>query len=416
MSGSSALPPRQGALEHLKVLDLSRVLAGPWCGQILADLGADVVKVERPGAGDDTRAWGPPFVKRPDGSETHEAAYYLSTNRGKRSITADLGHEGGRALVRRLAGKADILIENYKVGSLRKFGLDHESLRAENPRLIYCSITGYGQTGPYADHAGYDLIVEAMGGFMSITGERDDRPGGGPQKAGVAVADLMTGMYSTVGILAAVIARAITGAGQHLDMCLLDCQVAWLANQSANYLIGGMVPGRVGNAHPNIVPYGAYPAADGYIVLGIGNEGQFRKFLEIAGRPEIADDARFRTNRDRVANRAILEPMLEAITCTRSMDAWIAPLDAAGVPAGPINPLDRVFADPQVKARDMVVEVMHSLGFPVPNVASPLKLSGTPVSYRNAAPLLGEHTEEVLGEWLGMGRAEVEALRAAGAL
>jgi crotonobetainyl-CoA:carnitine CoA-transferase CaiB-like acyl-CoA transferase len=411
MPQTSSLPPRVGALANLRVLDLSRVLAGPWCGQILADLGADVVKVERPGAGDDTRAWGPPFLTRPDGSETHEAAYYLSTNRGKRSITVDLARAEGQALVRRLAGKADVLIENYKVGSLKKFGLDYDSLHTANPKLVYCSITGYGQTGPYADHAGYDLIVEAMGGFMSITGERDDKPGGGPQKAGVAVADLMTGMYSTVGILAAIISRGLTGQGQHLDMCLLDCQVAWLANQSLNYLVGGMIPGRVGNAHPNIVPYGVYPASDGYIVLGIGNEGQFRKFLEIAGRPEIADDPRFLTNRDRVANRTVLEPMLEAITATRTMDEWIGPLDQAGVPAGPINTLDRVFADPQVKAREMVVSVMHSLGFPVPNVASPIKLSGTPVHYRHAAPLLGENTDEVLAEWLGMTGAEVEALR-----
>ncbi len=413
MSEPSSLKPRVGALAHLRVLDLSRVLAGPWSGQIFADLGADVVKVERPGVGDDTRAWGPPFLKHPDGSEIPEAAYYLSTNRGKRSITVDFTRAEGQALVRRLAAEADVLLENYKAGSLKKFGLDYETLQALNPRLVYCSITGYGQTGPYADHAGYDLIVEAMGGFMSITGERDDKPGGGPQKAGVAVADLMTGMYSTVAVLAALLSRALTGKGQHLDMCLLDCQVAWLANQSANYLIGGMIPDRVGNAHANIVPYGAYPASDGYIVLGIGNEGQFRKFLEIAGRPEIADDPRFLTNRDRVAHRAILEPMLEAITRGRTMDEWIAPLDAAGVPAGPINTLDRVFADPQVKAREMVVNVMHSLGFPVPSVASPIKMSGTPVQYRNAAPLLGEHTEEVLAEWLGMAESEVEVLRRA---
>ncbi|MSO74160.1 MAG: CoA transferase [Alphaproteobacteria bacterium] len=405
-----------GALAHLRVLDLSRVLAGPWSGQIFADLGADVVKVERPGAGDDTRAWGPPFLKRPDGSETREAAYYLSTNRGKRSITVDFTRTEGQALVRRLAAEADVLLENYKAGGLKKFGLDFETLQSLNPRLVYCSITGYGQTGPYADHAGYDLIIEAMGGFMSITGERDDKPGGGPQKAGVAVADLMTGLYSTVAVLAALLSRAITGKGQHLDMCLMDCQVAWLANQSANYLIGGMIPVRVGNAHPNIVPYGTYPASDGYIVLGIGNEGQFRKFLEIAGRPEIADDPRFLTNRDRVAHRTVLEPMLEAITRTRTMDEWIVPLDEVGVPAGPINTLDRVFADPQVKAREMVVDVMHSLGFPVPSVASPIKMLGTPVQYRNAAPLLGEHTEEVLAEWLGLASAEIDVLKKSGVL
>ena len=414
MPETSSLSPRVGALAHLRVLDLSRVLAGPWSGQIFADLGADVVKVERPGVGDDTRTWGPPFLKRPDGSETREAAYYLSTNRGKRSITVDFTREEGQALVRRLAAEADVLLENYKAGSLNKFGLDYETLQPLNPRLVYCSITGYGQTGPYADHAGYDLIVEAMGGFMSLTGERDDRPGGGPQKAGVAVADLMTGMYSTVAVLAALLSRGLTGKGQHLDMCLMDCQVAWLANQSANYLIGGVIPERVGNAHPNIVPYGTYPASDGFIVLGIGNEGQFRKFLEVAGRPEIADDPRFLTNRDRVANRTILEPMLEAITRRRTMDEWIVPLDAVGVPAGPINTLDRVFADPQVKAREMVVDVMHSLGFPVPSVASPIKMSGTPVQYRNAAPLLGEHTKEVLAEWLGLADGEIEALKKSG--
>ncbi|MGD9539236.1 MAG: CaiB/BaiF CoA transferase family protein [Alphaproteobacteria bacterium] len=414
MSEPTRLPPRAGALAPFRVLDLSRVLAGPWCGQILADLGADVVKVERPGAGDDTRAWGPPFLERPDGEETKEAAYYLSANRGKRSITVDLSRPEGQRLVRELAAKADVLLENYKAGGLRKFGLDYESLRAVNPGLVYCSITGFGHTGPYADHAGYDLIAEAMGGFMSITGERDDKPGGGPQKAGVAIADLTTGMYSTVGVLAALLSRGVTGQGQHLDMCLLDCQVALLANQNMNYLIGGKPPGRSGNAHPNIVPYGAYPASDGYIVLGIGNEGQFRKFLEVAGRPEIADDPRFLTNRLRVANRKVLEPMVEEITRSRTMDEWIAPLDAAGVPAGPINTLDRVFADPQVQARGMVVEVMHSLGFPIPNVASPIKLSGTPVRYRNAAPLLGEHTDEVLAEWLGLEDAAIAALHEAG--
>jgi crotonobetainyl-CoA:carnitine CoA-transferase CaiB-like acyl-CoA transferase len=407
---------RAGALAEIRVLDLSRVLAGPWVGQILADLGADVVKVERPAIGDDTRAWGPPFLKDEAGQETRESAYYLGANRNKRSLTCDLGHKEGQALIRALSAKADVLIENYKVGALGRFGLDYASLSQINPRLIYCSITGFGQTGPYADHAGYDLVAEGMGGFMSITGERDDKPGGGPQKAGVAVADLTTGMYSTVGILAALLNRAVTGGGQHLDMCLLDCQIAILANQNMNYLIGGEPPGRSGNAHPNIVPYGVYPAKDGHIVLGIGNESQFRKFLEVAGRLDIADDPRFLTNRDRVKYRDVLEPMLEALTAERTMDEWIAPLDAAGVPAGPINTLDRVFSNPQVIARNMQVSVSHPLAGSVPNVANPIKFSATPVRYRSAAPLLGEHTDEVLKDWLGLGQQAIDALRAAKAI
>ncbi len=406
--------PRTGPLVGLKVLDMSRILAGPWAGQLLADFGADVVKVERPGSGDDTRAWGPPFLRDAEGSETTDAAYYMSANRGKRSITIDLAAAEGQAVVRRLAARADVLIENYKVGGLARYGLDYAALREVNPRLVYCSITGFGQTGPYARRTGYDLIAQAMGGIMSITGERDDLPGGGPQKVGVAAADLMTGMYASSAILAALASRERTGRGQHIDLALLDTQVAWLANQAMNYLIGGEAPARAGNEHQNIVPYGVFTARDGYFALAIGNNSQLRKFSEVAGRPEIADDPRFATNVARLQNRVALIALLNDITRERTMDEWSALLEPVGVPCGPINTLDRVFDNPQVQARGMKVSIPHGLGVEVDYPANPIRFSETPVDYPRAAPMLGEGSEGVLRDWLDLDEAAVQALRESG--
>ncbi len=403
--------PRTGPLEGLKVLDLSRVLAGPWSAQLLGDFGADVVKVERPGTGDDTRGWGPPFLRDAAGAETADAAYFMSANRAKRSIALDLSAPQAQEIARRLAERADILIENYKVGGLAKYGLDYPTIRDINPHLIYCSITGFGQSGPYAARAGYDLIAQGAGGIMSITGERDDRPGGGPQKVGVAAADLMTGMYAATAILAALANRERTGRGQHIDIALLDTQVAWLANQAMNYLIGGTPPARAGNEHQNIVPYGVFPARDGHFVLGIGNNTQFRKFCAVAGRSEIPDDPRFATNTDRVQNREPLISMLNDITCRRTMDEWIAALEPEGVPCGPINTIDRVFAHPQIEARDMRVTIPHSLGIEVDYPANPIKFSETPVDYPRAAPLLDEDGDAVLRDWLDLDDAAIAALR-----
>ena len=412
MTPQSAAPAsRTGPLAGLKVLDLSRILAGPWAAQLLADFGADVVKVERPGRGDDTRGWGPPFLRDAAGAETADAAYYMSANRGKRSITIDLAAPEGQAVVQRLAARADVLIENYKVGGLAKYGLDHPALTQLNSRLIYCSITGFGQTGPYARRTGYDLIAQGMGGIMSITGERDDRPGGGPQKVGVAAADLMTGMYAATAILAALASRERTGRGQHIDLALLDTQVAWLANQAMNYLIGGTAPSRAGNEHQNIVPYGVFPARDGHFALAIGNDSQFRKFCEAADRPEIPDDPRFETNIGRVRNRVALIAILSDITRQRTMDAWSAALGPVGVPCGPINTIDRVFAHPQVEARSMRVSIPHSLGVAVDYPANPVKFSETPVDYPRAAPMLGEDADTVLRDWLDLDDAAAAALR-----
>ena len=405
---------RTGPLGGLKVLDLSRILAGPWAAQLLADFGADVVKVERPGKGDDTRGWGPPFLRDGAGAETGDAAYYMSANRGKRSITVDLAAPEGQALVKRLARCADVLIENYKVGGLARYGLDYPALREINPRLIYCSITGFGQSGPYAHRTGYDLIAQAMGGIMSITGERDDLPGGGPQKVGVAAADLMTGMYAATAILAAHANRERTGRGQHIDLALLDTQVAWLANQAMNYLIGGEAPARAGNEHQNIVPYGVFATRDGYFALAIGNDSQLRKFCTVAGHPEIPDDPRFAENTARLRNRVALIATLNAITRQRTMDEWSALLEPVGVPCGPINTLDRVFADPQVEARGMKVRIPHSLGVEVEYPANPIKFSETPVDYPRAAPMLGEDADTVLRDWLDLDDAAVQALRESG--
>ncbi len=410
------LPTPKRALGHLRVLDLTRVLAGPWCTQLLADLGADVIKIERPGSGDDTRGWGPPYLKDAQGRDTTEAAYYLAANRGKRSVTIDISKPAGQRLVRELARKSDILVENYRVGQLAKYGLDYASLAAVNPKLIYCSITGFGQTGPYRERPGYDFIIQGMGGFMSITGERDDLPGGGPQKAGVAVSDLMTGMYSAVAILAALAHREVTGQGQHLDLALFDVMVAMLANMNMNCLVSGKAPGRAGNAHQNIVPYQVFAAADGHVIIAVGNDSQYAKFCEIAGRPELATNARFAKNADRVRNRAVLVPLLEQIVRARPVAFWTEQLEAAGVPCGPINSIAQALVDPQIVARRLRIDLPHPLAGHVPLVGNPIKMSATPPACDRPPPLLGEHTEEVLRQLLGCSEQELLALRQAGAI
>lgn len=405
-----------GALSHIRVLDLSRVLAGPWAGQILADLGAEVIKVERPGKGDDTRAWGPPFLRDPQGENTSEAAYYLSANRNKQSVTIDLTLPEGQKLVRELAAKSDILIENFKAGGLAAYGLDYASLRAINPRLIYCSITGFGQTGPYSRRAGYDFMIQGLGGLMSLTGREESAEGAGPVKVGVALTDVLTGVYSSTAILAALAHREQGGQGQHIDMALLDVQVACLANQALNYLTTGVAPVRLGNAHPNIVPYQDFPTADGDFILTVGNDGQFRKFAEVAGQSQWADDPRFLTNKLRVAHRAELIPLIRQATVFKTTAQWVSELERAGVPCGPINDLAQVFADPQVQARGLALSLPHALGGSVPQVASPIRLSETPVEYRSAPPLLGEHTDMVLETLLGLHAADIAGLREAGVL
>ena len=405
-----------GPLSHIRVLDLSRVLAGPWCTQNLADLGAEVIKIEKPDGGDDTRAWGPPWLKDGAGRDTGESAYFLSCNRGKKSVAIDIAHAEGRRLVRELAQHCDVLVENFKVGGLAKYGLDWDSLHALNPRLVYCSITGFGQDGPYAERPGYDFIVQGMGGLMSVTGEGDGAPGGGPQKVGVAVADLFTGMYATVAVLAALTFRERTGQGQHIDLALLDAQVAMLANQNMNFLVSGQAPARMGNAHPNIVPYQTFATADGHLILAVGNDTQFRRFCALACRAELADDARFATNPARVAHRAELVPLLEPLLRRRTTRDWIAALDAAGVPCGPINRLNEVFDDPQVRHRGLRIDLPHPAAGSVPLVASPLRLSASPVGHAAAPPLLGQHTNEILRELLGLAEADLAQLRASGAV
>ncbi|MBU9488112.1 CaiB/BaiF CoA transferase family protein [Burkholderia multivorans] len=401
-----------GALSHIRVLDLTRVLAGPWCAQTLADFGADVIKIERPGAGDDTRHWGPPYLKDAHGADTAEAAYYLAANRNKRSVTIDIATPEGQQIVRELAAQSDVVLENYKVGQLKKYGLDYASLRAVKPDLVYCSVTGFGQTGPYAHRAGYDFIVQGIGGFMSITGERDGVPGGGPQKAGVAIADLATGLYSTIAVLAALAHRDRTGEGQYIDMALLDVQVALLANMNTNFLASGTPPVRWGNAHPNIVPYQTFQTSDGWIIVAVGNDGQFRKFVEAGGRPELADDERFATNPARVRHRDKLVPILAEMVKTRSKTAWIDALEAAGVPCGPINDLAEVFANEQVVARGMEVALPHPCGADVKLVRNPVRMSATPPDARTAPPLLGAHTDDVLRDMLGYDDARIAALKA----
>ncbi|KWZ35004.1 CaiB/BaiF CoA transferase family protein [Burkholderia anthina] len=401
-----------GALSHIRVLDLTRVLAGPWCAQTLADFGADVIKVERPGAGDDTRHWGPPYLKDADGADTAEAAYYLAANRNKRSVTVDIATPEGQQIVRELAAQSDVVLENYKVGQLKKYGLDYDSLRAVKPDLVYCSVTGFGQTGPYAHRAGYDFIVQGIGGFMSITGERDGEPGGGPQKAGVAIADLATGLYSTIAVLAALAHRDRTGEGQYIDMALLDVQVALLANMNTNFLASGKPPVRWGNAHPNIVPYQTFQTSDGWIIVAVGNDGQFRKFVEAGGRPELADDARFATNPSRVRHRDTLVPILAEMVKARDKADWIGALEAAGVPCGPINDLDEVFDNEQVVARGMQVSLPHPCGADVKLVRNPIRMSATPPDARTAPPLLGAQTEDVLRDMLGYDDVRIAALKA----
>ncbi len=399
------------SLGHIRVLDLTRVLAGPWCAQNLADLGADVIKIERPGNGDDTRAWGPPYLRDADGADTSEAAYYLAANRGKRSVTLDIASDAGQKIVRELVRHCDVVLENYKVGQLKRYGLDYEALRREKPDLVYCSITGFGQDGPYAARAGYDFIVQGIGGFMSITGERDGLPGGGPQKAGIAVSDLMTGMYATIAVMAALTHRDRTGIGQYIDMALLDVQVAMLANMGTNYLASGVAPTRWGNAHPNIVPYQTFAAADGHLIVAVGNDGQFRKFAAVLGAPELAGDQRFATNPARVRHREVLVPLLAEILRGRTRQAWIAALEAAGVPCGPINNLQEVFDDPQVRARGLQVALPHPAAGQVQLVASPMRLSATPPQYDRPPPLLGQHTDQVLRELLGYDAEHIAALR-----
>ena len=402
-----------GALSHIRVLDLSRILAGPWAGQILADLGADVIKVERPGPGDDTRGWGPPWIKDDQGQDTSVASYYLCANRNKRSITVDITQPEGQDIVRRLAAQSDVVLENFKLGGLKQYGLDYDSLKAVNPRLVYCSITGFGQDGPYAPRAGYDFLIQGLGGLMSITGRPDGEPGAGPMKVGVALTDILTGLYATNAVLAALAWREKSGEGQYIDMALLDVQVACLANQAMNYLATGSNPRRMGNAHPSIVPYQDFPTADGHMILAIGNDGQFARFCEVAGRPELAADARFATNRARVENRAELIPLLNEITATRTTAEWIGQLEARAVPCGPINGLAEVFADPQVQARGLAVKMPHPEAGEVPLVASPIRLSKTPVEYRRAPPLVGEHTDEILAD-LGVDAAGIAGLRERG--
>jgi crotonobetainyl-CoA:carnitine CoA-transferase CaiB-like acyl-CoA transferase len=385
-----------GALSHIRVLDLSRVLAGPWCGQILGDLGAEVIKVERPGSGDDTRHWGPPYIKDAEGNDSREAAYFQSANRNKQSLTLDFTKPEGQRLVRELVAQCDV------------------SLKAINPRLIYCSITGFGQTGPYARRAGYDFMIQGLGGLMSLTGRPEGEEGAGPMKVGVALTDILTGLYAAVGVLAALNQREQSGIGQHIDVALLDVQVACLANQAMNYLSTGVSPKRLGNAHPNIVPYQDFPSADGNFILAVGNDGQFRKFCEVAGIAQLADDPRFASNKARVAHRAELIPLLRQATVFKTTAQWIESLEKAGVPCGPINDLEQVFADPQVKARGLRLELPNAMGSSTPQVASPLRLSATPVDYRSAPPLLGQHTESLLQRLLGLDEEQVTALREAG--
>ncbi|HEY7641024.1 MAG TPA: CaiB/BaiF CoA-transferase family protein [Steroidobacteraceae bacterium] len=408
MTAVSQSPP-PGALSGIRVLDMSRVLAGPWCGQLLADLGAEVIKIERPGSGDDTRGWGPPYLHDRAGRPTHESAYFLCANRGKKSVTLDISKPAGQALARRLAMKSDVLIENYKAGDLTRYTLGYEQLCALNPGLVYCSITGFGQTGPMRNVAGYDFIIQAMAGLMSITGERDGRPGGGPQRVGVAVADLSTGMYATVAILAALFHRARTGAGQYIDMALLDSQLSMIANMNMNYLIAGRAPQRMGNAHANIVPYQVFDAADGQLVLAVGNDNQFAKFCEAAG-CTLHQDARFRKNADRVRHREVIVPLLAEIMRQRTVAQWLALLEPIGVPVGPINDLAQAFAQPQVQSRGLQFELPHPLAGTVPSVANPIKMSATPPRYEAAPPLLGQHTQEVLGG-LGIDERELAALK-----
>ena len=399
-----------GPLHGIRILDLTRILAGPWATQNLADLGAEVIKIEKPGSGDDTRRMGPPFIRDSVTGADIDAAYFLACNRNKESVALDIATPEGRDLVRALAAKCDVLIENYKFGGLAKYGLDYASLHAQLPNLVYCSITGFGQTGPYRKRAGYDYLIQGMGGLMSVTGERDDRPGGGPQRAGVALADILSGMYASVAILAALRHRDAGGGGQQIDIGMLDVQVAVLANQGMNYLTTGKAPVRTGNGHPNIAPYQRFPTSDGYVILAVGNDAQFVRMCDAMGRPDMAADPRFRTIADRVAHYDALIALMDGITRTRTLDQWVAAMEAVDVPCGPINSIDRVFADPQVVARGLRMDLPHSRSGSVPSVANPMRLSETPVEYRSGPPVLGEHTGEVLTRLLGLDEAGLTKL------
>jgi crotonobetainyl-CoA:carnitine CoA-transferase CaiB-like acyl-CoA transferase len=405
-----------GPLAGIRVLDLTRVLAGPWAAQNLADLGAEVIKVERPKKGDDSRAFGPPWLKDARGRDTGESAYFACANRGKKSLTLDLAHSQGQAIARELAARCDVLLENFKFGDLDRYGLGYAQLRSVNPGLIYCSVTGFGHSGPWRERPGYDFMIQGMGGLMSVTGERDDRPGGGPQKAGIPIADLITGMYASVAICAALAHRAKSGAGQHLDLALLDSLAAVLANQAANYLATGEPPGRLGNDHPNIAPYQVFRTADGSLILACGNDNLFRKFCEVAGCQPLAQDARFASNGERVANRTELTRLLSEVMVKRKTRDWLTALDGAGVPCGPINDLEQVFAEPQAVARGLKFELPHPAAGQVSLVRSPMRFSATPVEHTLAPPTLGQHTEEVLRDVLAKTDAEIGRLRSSGVI
>ena len=405
-----------GPLSGIRVLDLSRVLAAPWAGQNLADLGAEVIKVERPKAGDDSRAFGPPWVKDPKGQDTRDSAYFTSANRGKKSITVNLSKPEGQQLVRELAAKSDVLLENYKFGDLERYGLGYEQLKAVNPRLVYCSVTGFGHTGPYREHPGYDFMIQGMGGMMSVTGEPDGAPGGGPQRAGVPIADIITGMYASIAVCAALVHRAKSGEGQHLDLALLDSQIALLAYQNTNYFATGKPPKRIGNLHPNIVPYQPFRTKDGSVILACGNDNLYRKFCEVAGCTELADDPRFASNGKRVENRGELTRLLQAIFAKKTTHEWVELLEAAGVANGPINDVAQVFQEPQVVARGVRIELDHPVAGKLPLVASPMRFSATPLEHRLAPPVLGQHTDEVLRSVLRKSEGEIAALRAGGVI
>ncbi|MGD0864252.1 MAG: CaiB/BaiF CoA-transferase family protein [Rhizomicrobium sp.] len=402
-----------GALSHIRVLDLSRVLAGPWATQILGDLGAEIVKIEKPGEGDETRAFGPPFLKTKDGARG-DATYFLSANRNKQSVTIDFSKPEGASLVKRLARRSHVVVENFKTGTLGRYGLDYTALSAENPALVYCSLTGFGHDGPYKDKAGYDYLIQGMGGLMSITGQPDGTPGAEPMKVGVAVSDLFTSLYTTVAILAALIHQEKTGEGQAIDMALFDCQAAALANQAGNYLVGRTAPTRLGNAHPNIVPYQVFPTADGHLILAIANDRQFTRFCSAANIEQLASDPRFIANADRVGNREIIVDLLKPVLASRTTADWIARLEAADVPCGPINTIGEVFADPQAIARGLTISMAHAAAGPLDLVASPIRLTKTPPEYRSAPPILGQHTDDVLNGVLGLSPIEIEKLRSRG--
>ncbi len=401
-----------GPLNHIRVLDLTRVLAGPWGTQLIGDMGAEVIKIERPKTGDDTRGWGPPFLKDADGNETGESAYFLSANRAKKSVTVDLASKEGQDLIRQLAAKSDILVENYKVGTLARYGLGYEDIKTINPRLIYCSVTGFGQSGPYAPLPGYDFVFQGMSGLMSLTGLPDDQPGGGPMKSGIAISDILTGMYSGVAVLAALEHRRLTGQGQHIDLALLDCVVGLTSYQALNYLLSGKTPGRWGNAHSVMVPYQAFPCQDGHVIVAVGNDTQFASLSAVLGRPDLACDPRFIKATGRVRHRDVLVPIISDILLSRPMAEWIDRMEAANVPCGPIYTMPQVFEDPQVKHRQMLLSLDHPAGVSVPNLANPIRFSETPITYREPAPMLGQHTEDVLRDVLGLDSEQIKTLRA----